>query len=73
MKFRTYGRKLPDVDSTFIRIFKDKKYIMTVVKQNTEIAFKVGQVIYDSPTAAARSIYKNQVNGWRFWKMNKKK
>ena len=61
------------VGSSYTRIFKGKLYTMNIVKDGNTVAFEVNGKYYNSPSAAARPIFKNQINGWRFWKMDKKK
>jgi hypothetical protein len=53
--------------STFSRMYKRERYIMVVEKTEEGVGYKVGKTIYRSPTAAAKSITKTEVNGWSFW------
>ena len=64
-------RKLPLPGTRFPRTYKGEIYIMEVVSQEGRIGYKVGQVICDSPTAAAKVITKTEVNGWAFWGLEK--
>ena len=64
-------RKMPKVGSVFEKQFNGVIYQLIVVKSKDGIAFKQGDHLYDTPTAAAKSIQKTEVNGWKFWKMDK--
>ena len=57
----------PKIGRRFSKKFRGRLYRMTAVKSNNEIGYKVGRKIYKSPSAAARSITKYEVNGWVFW------
>lgn len=63
-------RPNPKKGTIFIKKYKKKEYRMEVIENNGIIEFKVNNKIYKSPTAAAKSITNNEVNGWYFWKMN---
>jgi hypothetical protein len=60
-------RPNPKVGSEFIKEFKGKTHKLTVVKEGAVIAYKLGTSVFPSPSAAAKSITKNEVNGWKFW------
>ena len=64
-------RELPKVGTTFIRNYNDNEYVLTVVEDDKKIKYKLGGKIFDSPTAAAKSLIvkKREVNGWVFWGM----
>ena len=63
-------RPSPKVGSEFVKEYKRKTYKLKVIKTGGNIAFELGGEIFFTPTAAAKSITKNEVNGWRFWRMN---
>ncbi len=67
---KTKTRKMPKIGKIFSRKFRNKEYIMEIVDNNGSIGFKVNNVIYNSPSGAAKSIMKQEVNGWRFWKID---
>jgi hypothetical protein len=51
----------------FKKVFKGKPYTLRVVKDDGRIVYKLGKSVFPSPSAAAKSITKNEVNGWKFW------
>ena len=55
--------------AVYQKIFKGKAHVLTIVKVGSETAYKVGGKIYNTPTAAAKSITIHNVNGWKFWKI----
>ena len=57
----------PIIGAVFSKDFKGKTYNMTVVKADWGLGYKVNNVAYKTPTAAAISITNNSVNGWVFW------
>ena len=61
--------KTPKIGKIFKREFKGEVYQMTVVNDADGIRYKVDNKIYRSPSAAAKSITNDAVNGWRFWKI----
>lgn len=65
------SHRLPNVGDTFTRNFKGVKYTMTIVKAGKSTGYKVKDSVYNSPSAAAKSITKNDVNGWVFWRIEK--
>jgi len=67
---KTKKRKMPKIAKILSRKFRNKEYIMEIVDNNGSIGFKVNNVIYNSPSGAAKSIMKQEVNGWRFWKID---
>jgi len=69
---RKKQHKLPKVGSIWERSFKKKRYVMKVVAAPNGIAYEVDGRRFDSPSAAAKSIAKVEVNGWVFWKIDKK-
>ena len=43
---------------------------MTVISTESGVAFRVGATNFSTPSAAAKFITKNEVNGWVFWKID---
>ena len=64
-------RSPPKIGAVFEKAYHEKIYTLTVVSEGQRIGFKVGKTIYPSPTAAAKAIVKSEVNGWRFWDMDR--
>ena len=64
-------RKMPTPGMEFNRSFKGSLYTLQVIEDGGKIKYKIGDQIYNSPTAAAQSLVKNEyaVNGWIFWNM----
>jgi hypothetical protein len=63
-------RTNPKVGCEFVRRFKNKTYKLRVIKVGDRIAYEHGSTVFSSPSAAAKSITKTEVNGWEFWKMD---
>lgn len=64
--------EIPSVGKKFSRVFKGKTYSMTVVKEGKGTGYKVGDTVYPTPTAAAKSVTSGAVNGWVFWRIEKR-
>ena len=64
-------RKIPKAGLICNRIFAGKQYILKVVNWSNGLGYELNGQIYDTPTAAAKSITKFEVNGWRFWHLKK--
>jgi hypothetical protein len=54
----------------FAKEFRGKTYRLKVVKSEGRVAYELGGAIYSSPSGAAKSLTKAEVNGWRFWKID---
>ena len=63
-------RPNPKVGSEFIKEFKGKTHKLKVVKEGSAIAYQLGASVFPSPSAAAKSITKNEINGWKFWNID---
>lgn len=63
-------RTNPKVGCEFEREFKSKIYKLRVIEIDGRIAYKLGGVVFPSPSAAAKSITKTEVNGWVFWRID---
>ena len=62
--------KVPKVGAKFEKTFKDKKYQLKIVSTPRGIGYELGGQVFRSPSAAAKSITKMDVNGWVFWRLN---
>ncbi len=70
MPGRRIDRTPPPVGSVYDRVFKGTQVRMSVVATADGIVFRVGDRDYRTPTAAAKSVTGNEVNGWSFWRMD---
>ena len=62
---------MPELGSVFEKKYHGKIYKLKVVNSITGIAYEIDGLLFKTPTAAAKSITKNEVNGWEFWKIDK--
>jgi hypothetical protein len=62
-------RKLPKAGMIFTKRHKGKDYSLTVIEIDGQIKYKIGKNVFNSPTAAAQSLVKYNINGWAFWGM----
>lgn len=69
MKGVKIERAIPKLGSKFSRNWQGITYEMTIVSEEGIIQYKVNDKLFKSPTAAAKHITKQEVNGWRFWKV----
>ncbi len=67
---KTKNRSVPEDGTLCVKTYKKVKYTMRVIRTETGIAYKLGGKIYSSPSSAAKSITKSEVNGWVFWSLN---
>jgi hypothetical protein len=65
------ARKQPPVGAIFEGHYKGKKYTVEVINKEGDICYRLGKKVFSSPSAAAKSIVKCEVNGWLFWRMDK--
>ena len=63
-------RSNPKVGCEYVRKFKNKTYKLKVIKTREGIAYDLNDTVFSSPSAAAKSITKTEMNGWKFWKMD---
>ena len=71
---RKIARELPPVGTQLIGRFRKVSYSARVVSDKTSSigrSIEYSRVKYPSMTAAAATITKHPVNGWRFWKIHK--
>lgn len=64
-------RKTPKVGVLLEGTFAKKHYTLKVVQTADGLGYELNGKIYKTPTAAAKSITKFEVNGWRFWHMRR--
>lgn len=60
-------RKALKTGSVYTKTFRGKPYTMKVVQTEVGIGYSVGNSVFKTPSAAAKSITKNEINGWKFW------
>jgi hypothetical protein len=63
-------RIAPRIGTVFAKKYRGNIYRLTVVRSSGEIAFKVAGQTFKTPTAAAKSITKHEINGWKFWSID---
>jgi len=61
---------LPAAGAKFSKHYQDAVHHLEVVKIDGQIAYKVKGKVYPTPSAAAKSLTNNEVNGWTFWGMS---
>lgn len=64
-------RKIPRINTEFERDYEGIKYKLKVVATSEGLRYELNGHLYKTPTAAAKTITKYEVNGWRFWHMKK--
>jgi len=64
---RKKERKPPQIGKIYTRVFKGKSYSVKIVRTESGLAYTLGGETFPTPTAAAKSITKCDVNGWVFW------
>jgi hypothetical protein len=63
-------RTKPKVGLEFVKEYKRKTYKLKVVRADAGVGYDVGGTVFTSPSTAAKSITKNEINGWKFWGMD---
>ena len=63
------SRPVPEPGTIRKRVYKGESYTMEVVEDGGKIGYRVKDIVYPSPSAAAKSITKTEVNGWLFWRL----
>lgn len=63
-------RPTPKVGSSFEKIFHGKTRTLHVMKQDKGMCYEMDGKMFNSPSAAAKTLTKSEVNGWRFWGMD---
>ena len=56
-------RTKPKVGHEFVKKFKGKTHRLKIIKADGRIAYELGDTAFLSPSAAARSITRTEVNG----------
>jgi hypothetical protein len=64
---------IPAVGATFERTYKGKKFRLKVASDARGIIYVLNSQAFRSPSSAAKSITKNETNGWAFWGLDKTK
>ena len=60
-------RSAPKTGTTFEKQYRGKRYKMKVRESAGRTVYGLGGQTFETPTAAAKSITKHEVNGWTFW------
>ena len=63
-------RPSPKVGTEFEKVYKGKARALLVVEHDGRICFQMDGKIFSSPSAAAKTLTKSEVNGWEFWGMD---
>jgi hypothetical protein len=58
---------------TFERTFKGTTYRLSVMQLQRAVGYKLADTIYHSPSAAAKAVTGNDVNGWWFWRIDERR
>jgi hypothetical protein len=64
---KTKEHKVPKPGATFEHKWGDRLYRLRVIAKDGKVAFEVEKRVFATPSGAAKSITKQEVNGWRFW------
>jgi hypothetical protein len=62
-------RANPKVGSKFVKEYKHRTYKLKIVKAEGGVGYELDGTVYSSPSTAAKSLTKGEVNGWQFWKI----
>lgn len=63
-------RTKPKVGLEFVKEYKRKTYKLKVVKTDGGVGYELSGTVFTSPSTAAKSITKNEINGWKFWNID---
>jgi hypothetical protein len=63
-------RPTPKVGSRFQKTYEGKCRTLHVAESEGRICYKMDGRIFNSPSAAAKTLTKAEVNGWKFWEMD---
>jgi hypothetical protein len=58
------------IGTKFTKKYKEKTYQLKVVHHHGRLAYQLKKEVFSSPSAAAKSLTKTEVNGWVFWNMD---
>ncbi len=50
--------------------YKGKTYTLKVVKTDRGIGYDLRGTVFSSPSTAAKSLTKTEINGWKFWRID---
>ena len=64
-------RPNPKPGREFVKKYKHKTYKLKVVKANGGVGYELNGTVYSSPSTAGKSLTKGEVNGWKFWKIDR--
>ena len=65
-------RPAPIKGKKYERYFKGNTFVLSVIEQDGQVKYKLGDEVFDSPSGAAKSLNGGkEVNGWTFWKIDK--
>ncbi|MEM5426806.1 hypothetical protein, partial [Paraburkholderia ferrariae] len=56
-------RPTPKIGTVFEKKYKEKIYKLKVVKHEDRVLYQLGKELFPSPSAAAKSLSKTEVNG----------
>lgn len=65
--YKTVEHVMPKVGTVYEKKYKGKLFKLTVVRASGKTAFDYSGQAFDTPTAAAKTITKHEINGWKFW------
>lgn len=63
-------RPKPTAGIEFVKKYNRKTYKLKVVKAEGDIGYELGGKLFTSPSSAAKSLTKTEVNGWKFWNID---
>lgn len=58
---------MPKIGTIFEKKYRGRCFKLAVVRHSGETVFALGGEMFKTPTAAAKSITKSEINGWFFW------
>jgi hypothetical protein len=67
---RAKTRRTPKPGTKFVRKYKRQTYNLKVVKANGGVGYDLNGKLYSSPSGAAKSLTRNETNGWKFWNID---
>jgi hypothetical protein len=67
--------KLPEIGTVFFKTYKARgekqarNLELKIVKVGNGIGYRFDGKVYNTPTAAAKSLLHYEVDGWKFWRI----
>lgn len=61
------SRPTPKAGSSFRKLYHGREYTLHVVREAGKIQYKLGNKLFGSPSGAAKTLTKSEINGWVFW------